>query len=644
MSSSRPPKPPHHRHSKPARKFAPASKKTDEGPQRIVGILTPTTKGWDLQSTNRRDRGDYRLIVKTHEHLVAGHLAVAEVISQRHSYNREARLIKVLGDSEGPKAFSLIALESRGIPYEFDKVTLRDADLAKPVPLGKRSDLRDIPLVTIDGSDARDFDDAVFAEPDGEGWHLIVAIADVAHYVTTGCALDKTARERGNSVYLADRVVPMLPEALSNELCSLKPNVDRACMAVHMWIDSKGEMTKWQFMRGLMKSKARLTYEQAQHAVDGKPDKTTQPLLVPVLLPLYGAYRALLHARTHRGTLELDLPERKIVLDNEGQVSGIQVRERLDSHRLIEEFMILANVAAATELEQKRTPCLYRVHDRPSDIKLDGLRDFLATLEVGLVPAKQMHPRFLTTILKNFADTTHSEIVNDVILRSQAQAVYSPKNIGHFGLALAKYAHFTSPIRRYADLVVHRGLIRANKLGDDGLTDAEIAKMEDTAEHISTTERRAAAAERDVGDRFATLYLASHVGATFAGRISGVGRFGLFVRLNDTGAEGLIPRESLPDDYYIHDEKQQCLIGKRSRKIYRLSDPISVRLAQADTVTGSMSFDLVDADGKPVAKGPPRLQSPRHNERETAKKVRRATATPELKSTKPSRHRRKKAD
>ena len=426
-----------------------------------------------------------------------GQLAVAEVIPTQRRGPKQAKLIEIIGDINAPRAVSLIAIATHEIPNRFPKGALDEADAAQPVTLKDRTDLRDIPLVTIDGIDARDFDDAVFAEPDKNGgWHLIVAIADVAHYVKHEGALDKTAYERGNSVYFPDRVVPMLPEALSNELCSLKPHVERACMAVHMWMDKGGEMTHWEFVRGVMRSHARLSYEQAQAAMDGHPDSIAKPLLDSVIRPLYGAYRDLMKARVKRGTLELDLPERKVEIDN-GNIKSVAIRERLDSHRLIEEFMITANVAAAAQLEGKGGVCLYRIHDKPTEIKLEALRDFLDSIGISLVPPKQMHSRFLTQILENAANTEHAQVVNEMMLRSQSQALYSPENIGHFGLALAKYAHFTSPIRRYADLIVHRGLLRTCKLGDDGLTEREIEKLEDIADHISATERRAAGAERD---------------------------------------------------------------------------------------------------------------------------------------------------
>lgn len=580
---------------------ASASKSTNSkkpqrtGPQRVVGVLSKATDGWRLSSTNRRERGEYVLHTKGRYELEVGHLAVAEVVKGKRFGAKEAKLVEVLGDMNAPCAVSLIAIATHEIPHEFGKAALNEAEEAKPVTLEGRIDLRSIPLITIDGSDARDFDDAVFAEPNNDGWHLIVAIADVAHYVRNGSSLDDTAYKRGNSVYFPDRVVPMLPEALSNELCSLKPHVDRACMAVHLWIDKIGELIRWEFVRGVMRSQARLTYEQVQHAKDGKVDETTRPLLENVIEPLYGAYKCLIGARQKRGTLELDLPERKVEIEN-GSVKSIKIRDRLDSHRLIEEFMITANVAAAAQLENKGGVCLYRVHDKPTEIKLQSLRDFLDSLGISLVPGKQLHPRFLTQILEDNAGGPNSQIVNEMMLRSQAQAIYSPSNIGHFGLALAKYAHFTSPIRRYADLIVHRGLIRTCSLGTDGLTDKEIDELENIASHISDTERRAATAERDATDRYMTLFMADRIGAIFPARISGVARFGLFARLDETGADGIIPMNTLPDDYYFHDEKRQALVGRKTKRIYQLAQPLLVRLEQADRITGGMAFSIVEND------------------------------------------------
>ncbi len=594
---------------KPKRSFGQMSKKpnpkTEEikakparpAPAAIVGVVVKTKLGWGLELTDRKDKTTYTLRNPDKAKTLVGQLVAAKLIKSTKNGKEELEITEVLGSPDDPKVVSLIAIEANGIPVTFPQEALDEANAAKPVMLGGRTDLRALPLVTIDGEDSRDFDDAVFAEAHGAGgWHLIVAIADVAHYVKPDSALDKEAYRRGNSTYFPDRVVPMLPEALSNDLCSLVPHESRACLAAHLWLDKKGELVKWRFERALMKSHARLTYEQTQKAMDGHPDAMTRPLLDTVIKPLYGAYACLIAARLVRGTLELDLPERKVVIGEDGRVKAIALRERLDSHKLIEEFMICANVAAAAQLEGKGGLCLYRVHDKPTEIKLDALRDFLDTLGIKLVPFKQLHPRMLTHILENAAGGDHAQVINEVMLRSQSQAVYSHANIGHFGLALAKYAHFTSPIRRYADLIVHRGLIRTLNLGDDGLTDAAIKKLEDTAAHISGTERRSAMAERDVVDRFTTLFMADKVGATFPARISGVARFGLFARLDETGADGIIPFNALPRDFYEYDEKSQSMIGQRHGRTYRLGQTVAVKLDKADPLTGSMSFSIIDPD------------------------------------------------
>ncbi len=594
---------------KPKRSFGQMSKKPDAKteenkikparptPVAVVGVVIKTKTGWGLELTDRKDKTIYTLRNPDKAKTLAGQLVAAKLIHSTKNGKEELEITEVLGSPDDPNVVSLIAIEANGIPTAFPQEALDEANAAKPVTLEGRTDLRAIPLVTIDGEDSRDFDDAVFAESHGAGgWHLIVAIADVAHYVKPDSALDQEAYRRGNSTYFPDRVVPMLPEALSNDLCSLMPHKNRACLAAHLWLDKKGELVKWRFERAVMKSHARLTYTQVQKAMDGHPNATTKPLLDTVIKPLYGAYECLIAARLERGTLELDLPERKVVIDEDRRVKAIALRERLDSHKLIEEFMICANVAAAAQLEGKGGLCLYRVHDKPSEIKLDALRDFLDTLGIKLVPFKQLHPRMLTHILENAAGGNHAQVINEVMLRSQSQAVYSHANIGHFGLALAKYAHFTSPIRRYADLIVHRGLIRTLKLGDDGLTDAAIKKLEDTAAHISGTERRSAMAERDVVDRFTTLFMADKIGATFPARISGVARFGLFARLDETGADGIIPFNALPRDFYEYDEKSQSMIGQRHGRTYRLGQAVSVKLDKADPLTGSMSFSIIDPE------------------------------------------------
>ncbi|MCB2100701.1 MAG: ribonuclease R [Rhodobacterales bacterium] len=572
---------------------------------RVLGLFRRNGKELRIQPVDRRAKGE--LVVAPGETLDAGHgdLVWAEPVRGRPFGLRQARVVEVVGRMDGPRSISLVAIAAHDIPTRFPQAALDQAAAATAAPLGRRTDLRDLPLVTIDGADARDFDDAVFARPDDDpknpgGWHLVVAIADVAWYVRPGDPLDKEARKRGNSVYFPDRVVPMLPEALSNGWCSLVPREDRPCLAAHLWIDAKGDLLRHRFERALMRSAARLTYTQVQAARDGAPDEVTGPLVEGVLAPLYGAFRALLKNREGRGALELDLPERRIVMAEDGSVAGVEPRERLDSHKLIEEFMICANVAAAETLEKMRQPCMYRVHDEPSREKLESLREFLDSLDIPLARGQVMRARQFNAILGRVAGTPQSHMVSEVVLRSQAQAEYSPDNIGHFGLALRRYCHFTSPIRRYADLLVHRAIIAGGRLGDGGLADDD-EDFAETGQHLSVTERRAAAAERDAVDRFTAAFLADRVGTNFRGRINGVTRFGLFVTLDDSGADGLVPIGTLGDDYYVHDETRHALRGRLSGQEFRLGDRVAVRLVEADPVTGGMIMGLVDDDGDLVS-------------------------------------------
>ena len=571
----------------------------DQTPDRVVGIYRLSREGGRLEPTDRKQRTEFRIATEDAGGAQDGEVVLADVRKDTQFGLPTARIVERLGGLDEPRAFSLIAIHTHGIPTTFPPEAVELAEKAEPVTLAGREDLRDIPLVTIDGADARDFDDAVFAEPDPEiegGWHAIVAIADVAWYVRPGDALDRSAESRGNSVYFPDRVVPMLPEALSNELCSLKPAVNRACVAVHLWIDANGHLHRHRFLRGLMRSAARFTYEEAQQAMDGAPSDQAGPLIEKVLKPLYGVYAALDKARIQRGSLELDLPERRIQLSEAGKVARIEPRARLDSHKLIEELMIAANVAAAETLEKLHRPCLYRVHDAPDPLKLKALTEFLTDIGVpGLKLAKGqvIKPRLFNDILRKVAGTPYAVMVPQLVLRSQAQAIYSPVNIGHFGLALRRYAHFTSPIRRYSDIQVHRAILTT--LGIDG----EPAGQDLVAlgEHVSMTERRAATAERSASDRYISAFLADRVGATFAGRINGVTRAGLFVTLAETGADGLIPIRNLPSDYYEHEEARHRLIGQRTRRIFTLGDSVEVRLAEADIGKGSLRFDLVSANG-----------------------------------------------
>jgi ribonuclease R len=561
-------------------------KRISETPARILGVFKPGRFDHRIVPTDRRSKAEWIVPAGGENGAKDGEIVLAEPLPDHHRLGlKPARVIEVLGHIGDARSVSLICIHTHDIPTEFPADAIHDAEMAQGVPLGDRTDLRDVPLITIDGEDARDFDDAVFAEPatfenGGTGFRLIVAIADVAHYVPTGSALDRSARTRGNSVYFPDRVVPMLPEALSNGWCSLRPNEDRGCLFVEMRIGADGRKTGHRFGRGLMRSAARMTYEGVEQEQDRFPH-------------LYAAYRALVAERNRRGTLDLDLPERKVVLSEAGQVLAVAPRPRLDSHRLIEEFMVLANVAAAEELERLHQPCMYRVHAPPTEEKLANLRIFLGVLGISLPAGDQVHPRDLDHVLKMVAGTPEAPMINDVMLRSQSQAAYSPDNIGHFGLALTRYAHFTSPIRRYSDLLVHRALIAGLKLGSDGLQAEEAAGFLETAEHITGTERRAQLAERDAVDRYLAAYMAEKVGERFAARISGVTRFGLFVTIVHSGASGLVPISSLPDDYWQHDEGEQTLTGRRSHLVFKLAQDVEVRLVEATPVTGGLVFHIM---------------------------------------------------
>jgi ribonuclease R len=578
-------------------------RKLESRATRVVGVITRASDGTlRITPADKRLRTEFAIDARGIHGVKSGEIVVAEVEPGRPMGTPRARVVERLGRTGEARSVSRIAIAAHGIPNDFPQAALAQAQEAGPATLGKRTDLRNIPLVTIDGEDARDFDDAVHATPDTDpknpgGWKLLVAIADVAHYVREGDALDKSARERGNSVYFPDRVVPMLPEELSNGWCSLRPDEDRPVMAVEIVIDAEGQKKQHHFLRGLMRSAARLTYERAQAAMDGKTDAVTALLLEPVIQPLYGAFRALLKARTARGTLELDLPERKVLIDSNGEVQKIEARDRLDSHRLIEEFMIAANVAAAEALEKRRWPCMYRVHDQPDPSRVEALREFLEGLDLRLPRGQVIRPRHFTQLLEKAKRTPYADMINSLVLRSQSQAVYSPENLGHFGLALQRYAHFTSPIRRYSDLLVHRALIAAYNFGDDGL-DREVKGFKELGDHISATERRAAAAERESVDRYTAAFLSKRIGEIFSGRVSGVIRAGLFVALDETGADGIIPVSTLPNDFYDHDEARHALVGRRWGQVYRLGDRVQVRLVAAQPLTGGITFELIEGGGQ----------------------------------------------
>jgi len=514
------------------------------------------------------------------------------------------RVVEKLGSLASEKAVSLIAIHAHTIPHVFRNETMAEAQAAKPASLSGREDWRNVPFITIDPADAKDHDDAVHAESDGKGGFVInVAIADVAHYVRPGSALDREALVRGNSVYFPDRVVPMLPERISNDLCSLRPNEDRAALAVRMLIGPDGRKRSHTFHRIIMRSAAKLSYEQAQLAISGRGDEEAEPLVDPILKPLYEAYEALVRARNERSPLDLDLPERKILLKADGTVDRVIVPERLEAHRLIEEFMILSNVAAAETLERARVPLIYRVHDEPGLEKVNALREFLATLDINFAKAGALRPEAFNRVLHLIKGRDAEPLVNEMILRTQAQAEYAAENYGHFGLNLRRYAHFTSPIRRYSDLIVHRGLIRALKLGNDGLAeDTDVKELAEIAAEISATERRAMLAERETKDRLIAHHLADRVGASFDGRISGVTRAGIFVKLSETGADGFVPARTIGDEYFVHDEKSHAMVGRHSGETYRLGDSVTVKLVEAAPIAGALRFALLSegSAGRPA--------------------------------------------
>ena len=585
-------------------------------PARIVGVFERAADGSGrIRPAGKRARSEFRVASANAVGARPGEIVLAQALPGRQLGLPQARIVERLGHHAGPRSASLLSIYEHDIPNVFDGEAEALASAAEPVGLSGRTDLRRLPLVTIDGEDARDFDDAVHAAPDEDpknpgGFVLTVAIADVAHYVRPGDALDRAAYWRGNSVYFPDRVVPMLPEALSNGLCSLKPEEDRGCLAVRMVIDAEGKKLRHRFTRALMRSSARLTYNQVQAAADGQPDGTTAPLLESAIKPLYGAFRALLAARHKRGTLDLDLPERRVVLNAAGEVTSVATRVRHDSHRLIEEFMIAANVAAAETLERARQPCMYRVHDQPDAAKVEALREFVATLGLVLARGQVIRPKMFTRLLEQASASPFTEMVHELVLRSQSQAVYSPVNLGHFGLALARYCHFTSPIRRYSDLLVHRALITGCRLGDGGLPPGAGDGFEALGQHISTTERRAAAAERDAVDRFIAGFLARRLGEILPGRVTGVTRFGLFIRLDETGADGLVPINSLPDDFYDHDESRHCLVGRRWGAVYRLGERAMARIIQAEPITGGLVLELVEGAREGAVDEGPAMKKP----------------------------------
>jgi ribonuclease R len=579
-------------------------KKLDTERNRLLGVVRKSAREVRVEPVDRRSK---ELLVIPHamaEGLKDGDLVLAAAEKGDHRYGpKRGKILERIGREDDPRAASLIAIHSHGVPTGFSDMVEQEAEAMELPTLKGRDDLRDIPFITIDPADARDHDDAVYAQRDDDpknegGWIVWVAIADVAAYVTPGSALDREARDKGNSTYFPDRVEPMLPERLSNGLCSLKQGENRATMAVRMVFDKDGKKTGHKFHRGLMRSHAKLSYEQAQAAIDGElngggTDDVTGPILEPILYPLWNAYRCMLKGRLKRAPLMIESAERRIRMSPDGGIAAIEARKSLEAHRLIEEMMIQANVCAAETLEQKKTPLIYRVHEAPSQEKIFNLADFLSTVGIPWNKGEPGTTKRFNKLLEQTREGPHAEVVNEVVLRTQMQAIYSPDNVGHFGLHLDRYAHFTSPIRRYSDLIVHRGLIRALGLGKDGLTDREIAELPAIAEQVTTTERRSMAAERDAMDRYIAAFLEEHVGAAFTGRITGVTRFGLFVRLDETGADGLVPVSSLGDEYFVHDDRAHALVGDRSGRRFRLGRVVEVKLMEATPITGGLVLQML---------------------------------------------------
>ncbi|MFD1794540.1 ribonuclease R [Paracoccus aurantiacus] len=581
-----------------------------EAKHKIVGVYRKGTEGGRILPIDKGADREWRVREADSQGAEDGELVEAEQSGPKGRLGLpQARITDRLGDPSAPKAVSLIAIHQHNIPDDFPDEVIAEADAQKPATMKGRDDLRDIPFLTIDPADARDRDDAVAAMPDTDpknpgGMILWVAIADVAHYVTPGSALDREARKRGNSTYFPDRVVPMLPDVLSGDLCSLHEGVDRAVIAVRMRIDAQGNKIGQKFHRGIMNSLASLSYEQAQAAMDGRPDDVTAPLLDTALKPLWQAYDLLKGARGRRQPLDLDLPERQIVLGDDGRVKSVNFKDRFDAHKLIEEFMVLANVAAAEELTRLKRPLLFRVHEEPSAEKMEALREVAQASGFVLAKGQVLHTSHLNKLLAQAEGSDFDELINISTLRSMTQAYYHPDNLGHFGLALKNYAHFTSPIRRYSDLIVHRALIAGHGWGKDGLSDWDIENLADTATQISATERRSMEAERDTTDRYLAAYLAERVGSEMTGRISGVQKFGAFVKLDGTGADGLLPIREIGNEYFHFDRDAQMLVGSETGVEITIGQRVKVRLAEASPLTGGLILELLELDGATVPAGP----------------------------------------
>ena len=579
-------------------------KKVESQSSQIMGIFRSDDEHIAfVNPTDKKDRNNYIIAKNDWNGATDGTLVLIQIKSghqrSRHTKAKPAKILKTFGSVSDPKSISLIAIITQGIATEFPEDVMKEAENSQQPKLGNRKDFRNIPLITVDPSDARDHDDAIWAEMDPDpknegGCHIIIAIADVANYVKPDSELDKEARKRGNSTYFPDRVVPMLPEALSNGLCSLHEGEDRDTMAVHIWFDKRGKKISHKFERGLMNSHASLSYEEFQNAREGGVSKRAAPLIDTVINPLFEAYEVLQKGRDFREPLELSVPEKKINFNDKGHISSITTKINIPAHKLVEEFMIQANVAAAEELEKRNIPCMYRVHEPPSVDKIETLRLFMQSLDYKFAKGQVIKPKIFNQLIKGVKNTPLENVVGTIVLRTQMQAKYSPDNIGHFGLSLTKYGHFTSPIRRYADVLVHRALITALKLGDDGLSKTDLEFLHETAEHISNAERNSMIAERNSTERYIAHYMSTKIGETFAGKINGVARAGLFISLTETGAEGFTPVSSLIGDYFHHDKEHQLIEGQHTGIQYQLGDTVEVRLKEANPISGNMIFELID--------------------------------------------------
>ena len=581
-------------------------KKLARAAELTLGVVKQEGERFWLSPVDKRERRE--LLISDLKDAEPGDLVLCEVTGRPPRVS--ARVDAVLGDPFAPRSFSLIAIHKHGLRAEFSQEAIDEAHRVSTLPLGEREDLTHLPIVAIDPEDARDHDDAIWAEPDGEGgWNAIVAIADVSFYVRPGSELDREARARGNSVYFPDRVVPMLPEELSADICSLKADEDRAAMACHLKIAKDGTLKSWRFTRAKVRIAANIAYEDAQAAIDAVQEERIEvsspvcfmpPIEGPVpqelveksLKPLWGCWRALFAARQKRDPLELDLPERRVMLDEKGRITSIAPRDRLDAHRLVEDFMIAANVAAARALEAKKAPVMYRIHEPPSREKLVALKDYLLTFGVEFALGQVIKPGTFNRIIERVGEADGREEIMEQLLRTQMQARYGPERLGHFGLALGTYAHFTSPIRRYADLLVHRSLVKAYGLGDGGLPPHDEEKFEQIGEQISMLERRAMEAERETIDRYVAAYLADQVGQLVECRISGVQPFGFFATVEDLGGDGLLLAKDLGTEYFRYDEGAKQLVGEETGETYRIGQRLTLRLAEANPVSGSLRFEL----------------------------------------------------